>query len=112
METITSPPRSPETSIHQVKRDRRLTADETETGSFGEYFIRANELLRNFAAATRLPVRLVVAGAVFEMPPSQYDACLQARGLSDTAVECLRFHKQFHTAGDGAAPLCLSLIHI
>jgi len=49
---------------------------------------------------------LVVAGEAFEMPPSQHDACQQARGLSDTAVECLRFHKQFHTAGDGAKPLC------
>ena len=105
MKMTTSSPRAPETETLQAVRDKVPITGGTETDSFEEYFSRAEELLGNFGAATRLPVRLVVVGAAFDMPPSLQDVCRHARGLSDTAVECLRFHKGLHSAGNGAEPL-------
>lgn len=105
MNMTTRPARTPETSTLQAARAKVPAVGGTEAGSFGEYFRGAEELLENFSLATRLPVRLIVAGAAFEMPPSPQDVCRQARELSDTAVECLRFHKELHTCGNGTEPL-------
>ena len=66
MNMTTSPPRTPATGTLQAARAKVPSVGGTEAGSFGEYFCRAEELLGNFAAATRLPVRLIVAG----LPPA------------------------------------------
>lgn len=51
-------------------------------------------------------MRLIAADAALEMPPAVHDLCQQAHELSDTAIECLRFHKSFHAANKGSAALC------
>lgn len=102
METVLLPPRSPQTGVRQDL----LAAGGPAAGSFGESIKKMEELVRDFAAATHMPVRLVAADAGFEMPPALHEVCRQARELSDTAVECLRFHKGFHAESNGSAALC------
>lgn len=98
-------PRSAQPGVRQLPHGKAPTVGRSAAGSFGEYFAKAEELLANFSAATRLPVRLVAADTGFEMPPAMNHVCQRARELSDTAVECLRFHKCLHDAGNGTAAL-------
>jgi AraC-like DNA-binding protein len=65
------------------------------------FFSKAESLARNFESATKVPVRLVAADEEFELPPALHEACLHSRELSDTAVECLRFHERFYLDGGG-----------
>jgi AraC-like DNA-binding protein len=54
------------------------------------------EVLSHFQEATRFPVRLVEGDAALEMPSFMHETCGQHLQLSETAVECLRFHRGFN----------------
>jgi len=61
--------------------------------AIGRFFEKAEQMARNLELATGVPVRLVKAEDGFVLPPAVHDTCVRAHELSDSAGECLRFHR-------------------
>lgn len=55
-------------------------------------------LLKNFQEATQVPVRLMKADAEVELPGTLHTICRRSLENSDSAIECMRFHKKLTAA--------------